>query len=234
MPRPFVFINSAITIDGKLDTVERHGAAISSQSDKARVDRLRAESDAIMVGGHTLLGEDPALTVKSEHLRAWRRSQALPEHPIKVGIVSKIQDPQAGPGIANGGKFLTSGPARVVIFTTEQTQPEQIERLKMQGAEVYTAGEQRVDLEEALRRLHRLGVKRLMVEGGGTLNAELLRLRLVDELYLYIAPLLFGGAAAPTLADGPGMAGDEVVKLQLKSVEQTEEGGLVLQYSVKG
>ena len=230
--RPFVFINSAITVDGKLDTVERRGSVISSQSDKARVDSLRAESDAVMVGGRTLLAEDPRLTVRSEELRAWRRNQNLPENPIKVGVVSKIEDPLTGPSIVDGGKFLTAGPSRVVIFTSEQTAPEQIERLEKQGAEIYVAGERRVDLREALRLLSDLGVKRLMVEGGGTLNAELLRLRLVDELYLYIAPLIFGGATAPTLADGPGLAGDEIVKLQLKTIKQTKEGGLIVQYSV--
>ena len=70
MNRPFVFINMAVTADGKTDTVERRGAAISSRRDKQRVDGLRAGADAVMVGGHTLLEEDPALTVKSEALRA--------------------------------------------------------------------------------------------------------------------------------------------------------------------
>jgi 2,5-diamino-6-(ribosylamino)-4(3H)-pyrimidinone 5'-phosphate reductase len=62
MNRPFVFINVAMTADGKIDTLARKGAAISSQRDKERVDQLRAESDAIMVGGRTLLDEDPKLT----------------------------------------------------------------------------------------------------------------------------------------------------------------------------
>ena len=68
MDRPLVFINVAMTLEGKIDTFERKGAVISSQSDRERVDRLRAESDAVMVGGRTLLDEDPKLTVKSEAL----------------------------------------------------------------------------------------------------------------------------------------------------------------------
>ena len=74
MNRPFVFINVAMTADGKIDTVQRKGAAISSQRDKERVDRLRAEADAVMVGGKTLLDEDPKLTVKSDALRAERHA----------------------------------------------------------------------------------------------------------------------------------------------------------------
>jgi 2,5-diamino-6-(ribosylamino)-4(3H)-pyrimidinone 5'-phosphate reductase len=167
-----------------------------------------------MVGGRTLLAEDPRLTVRSAEWRAWRRNRGLPENPIKVGIVSKIEDPQTASSIFDGGKFLTAGPARVVIFTGKQTAPEQIERLQKQGAELYVLGERRVDLRQALRLLAELGVNRLMVEGGGTLNAELFRLQLVDEICVYIAPLIFGGATAPTLADGLGLAGDEIIKLK--------------------
>jgi 2,5-diamino-6-(ribosylamino)-4(3H)-pyrimidinone 5'-phosphate reductase len=232
MSRPFVFINTAVTADGKIDTVERRGATISSQADKTRVDRLRAESDAVMVGGRTLIKEDPSLTVKSPELREWRRQQGMPENPIKVGIVSNIEGLNAEPGIPDGGKFLTAGSARVILFTSERTLPPQLERIRNQGAEVFVIGQHRVDLVQALHQLWELGVRRLMVEGGGTLNAELIRLGVVDEIYLYIAPMIFGGASAPTLADGLGMTGREVVHLQLKDVQQTDEGGLVVSYLV--
>jgi len=81
MNRPYVFINVAMTADGKIDTFERKGATISSQRDKERVDQLRAESDAVMVGGKTLLDEDPKLTVKSEVLRAERVARGLSPIP---------------------------------------------------------------------------------------------------------------------------------------------------------
>ena len=85
MNRQFVFINVAMTADGKIDTFERKGAAISSPLDKQRVDRLRAGSDAVMVGGRTLLDEDPKLTVKSELLRAERVARGWTPNPVKVG-----------------------------------------------------------------------------------------------------------------------------------------------------
>ncbi len=83
MDRPFVHINVAATADGKIDTFERHGAAISSARDKERVDRLRAEADAVMVGGHTLHDEDPKLTIKSESLRAERLAADFRRIPPK-------------------------------------------------------------------------------------------------------------------------------------------------------
>lgn len=113
LERPFVIINVAVTADGKTDTVARRGAKISSPQDLARVDRLRAESDAIMVGGRTLLGDDPRLTVKSAELRAARRARGLTENPLKVGIASNA-------ALRLDSRFLTAGPARVLLFTTAQ------------------------------------------------------------------------------------------------------------------
>jgi len=223
MSRPYVLINVALTADGKLDTYERRGATISSERDKERVDRLRAEADAILIGGHTLLGDDPQLTVKSAALRAERVAQGQSENPIKVAIVSQ-------PRLRPTSRFLTSGPARVILFTLTTTSPETTTTLQAQGIEVYLLGEKQVDLAAALSKLSELGIKRLLVEGGGTLNFELLRLGLVDEVRLYLAPLIFGGATAPTLAAGVGFSRAEAVRLKQQEVEVWEEGGIVVRY----
>jgi len=225
LDRPFVTLNVAVTADGKTDTVARRGAAISSPQDMARVDRLRAETDAILVGGRTLLGDDPRLTVKSAELRAERRARGLTENPIKVGIASNAE-------LRLDSRFLTAGPARVMLFTTLQTDPAQIMRLRQTGAEVFVLGETRVDLVAALRFLKESGVGKLLVEGGGTMNAELLRLGLVDEVCLYIAPLIFGGATAPTLADGPGLPRDAAIRLHLRSVERLDDEGILIYYLI--
>lgn len=225
--KPFVFINIAVTADGKMDTYERRGAAISSAADKARVDRLRAESDAVMVGGRTLLDEDPKLTVKSEALRAERVARGLTPNPIKVGIVTKAE-------IKPDSDFLNFGEARIVIFTTNQTSSIKIELLRSRGVDVFVHENPRVDLAKALETLHELGVKRLMVEGGGTLNFELLRLGLVDELSVYVAPMIFGGESAPTAAAGMGLARGEAIPLKLIHSEVCDdEGGVLLHYSLK-
>lgn len=226
MPRPFVFINMAVTADGKTDTFERRGAPISSREDKERVDALRAGADAIMVGGRTLLDEDPSLTVKSAERRAARERRGLPPNPMKVGIVTH-------PDIALQGSFMTAGPARVVIFTTLRASMQQIAALRSHGAEVHILGDSKVDPVRALETLYDLGVRRLMVEGGGTLNFEFLRLGLVDEMTLYIAPMLFGGACAPTPAAGEGLGREEALLLDLVDVRRQEDGGVLLRYRPK-
>jgi 2,5-diamino-6-(ribosylamino)-4(3H)-pyrimidinone 5'-phosphate reductase len=223
--RPFVFINVAVTADGKMDTFERKGAGISSEADKKRVQILRAEADAVMVGGHTLLDEDPGLVVKNAELRMQRKAKGMPENPMKVGIVSCLAD------LRNNGNFMMTGPARRVIFTTSQTSLDKIAALSKLGAEVYIIGEKRVNLQQALEKLFDLGIRRLMVEGGGTLNFELMRLGLADELYIYMAPKIFGGQTAPTLAAGPGLANSGALSLKfLDARELADDEGLLIRY----
>jgi 2,5-diamino-6-(ribosylamino)-4(3H)-pyrimidinone 5'-phosphate reductase len=227
MNRPYTFINVAMTADGKIDTSERRGAAISSRQDKERVDELRAGADAILVGGHTLRDEQPKLTVRSEARREGRIKLGLPLNPIKVGVASVADIPM-------DCDFMKAGDARVVIFTTTRTSNEQVGRLRAHGAEVFVEDAPRVDLSNMMLTLGSLGVRRLMVEGGGTMNFELMRLGLVDELMIYIAPMVFGGSSAPTLADGIGVPRDAALELTLTDVERWEDGGVVLKYKIKG
>lgn len=225
MPRPFVFINAAMTVDGKLATVERRQVRISTPADMERVDRLRASADAIMVGGQTLLRDDPSLTIKSEALRAERLRAGLPENPIKVGVSTRAE-------LRDDCDFLNAGDAPKIIFTTQQADPETIHRLRA-WAEIHILGEYEVNLEAALSFLWHRGVRRLMVEGGGTLNFGLLSRGLVDELYVQIGPLIFGGEDAPTLVEGVGLRYAEALHLDLLSVERLPDDGVVLHYRVR-
>jgi 2,5-diamino-6-(ribosylamino)-4(3H)-pyrimidinone 5'-phosphate reductase len=242
MNRPRILVNVAMTADGKIDTAARKGAFISSIPDKARVDRLRASVDAVLIGGRTLLDEDPKLTVKSAELRAERLSKGWPENPVKVAVVSEI--PYIKAGLVPGQdwrpqgqplqKFLTSGPAQVYLFTTRCTPPEVLAAFEPTGVMVSVMGQERVDLVAVFRSLHEAGIRSVLVEGGGTLIAELFRLGLVDELTIYIAPKIFGGNSAPTLADGSGFLSEKAPNLKLKSVEKfDDEGGILIHYYVE-
>ncbi|MBI3152072.1 MAG: dihydrofolate reductase family protein [Chloroflexi bacterium] len=223
MDRPYTIINVAVTADGKIDTFERKGSAISSKRDKERVDEMRAAADGILVGGKTLLEEQPRLTVKSEALREGRIQRGLSPNPIKVGMAT-IAD------IPLDSDFIKAGPARVVIFTTSRTSIRQLETLRVQGVDVFVDDAPRVDLNKMMTTLKKIGVNHLMVEGGGTMNFELIRLGLVDELAMYIAPMIFGGVNSPTLADGPGIPRDAAIELKLMDVEKWEDGGVFLRY----
>ena len=225
MKRPYTFINVAATADGKIDTFERKGSAISSAQDKARVDELRANADAVLVGGKTLLEEQPKLTVKSEALREGRIKRGAAPNPIKVGVVTVADIPL-------DSDFIKAGPARVVIFTTSQTSISHLNVLRAHGVEVFVHESPRVNLKQMMNTLSEIGVNRLMVEGGGTINFELMKLGLVDELTIYIAPLIFGGSQSPTLAAGNGFTRNEAIALKLEKVETHEDGGILLIYKL--
>lgn len=225
MNRPYVHINVAATADGKIDTFERRGAAISSARDKERVDKLRAEADAVMVGGRTLRDEDPKLTVKSEALRAARLARGLPANPAKVGVATHLN-------FKPDSQFLRAGPARKIVFTTEHPNAIQASWLAVNEAELFIHDGPRVNLISMLATLKEIGIHRLMVEGGATLNFELLRLGLVDELTIYVAPMIFGGEKAPTTAAGSGLVRSEAVPLKLVNVESWDDGGVALQYKL--
>jgi 2,5-diamino-6-(ribosylamino)-4(3H)-pyrimidinone 5'-phosphate reductase len=132
-----------------------------------------------------------------------------------------------------GCDFLTAGPARIMLFTTLQTSPADLANLRAAGAEVHVLGESRVDLPAALGLLKEQGIQRLMLEGGATLNFEMLSLGLVDELMIFVAPLIFGGEQAPTLAGGVGWPAEAGIGLKLLACEEWEGGGILLHYKVR-
>ncbi len=223
----------AMTADGKIDTVARRGARISGPADTARVDRLRADTDAVMVGGRTLLSEDPRLTVRDPELIVERTMAGRPAQPMKVGVVSRLTVPDAELLIERGA-FLHDGDGRVVVFVSSPADDQAVRALESEGADVYASAAERVDLERAIAELGRLGVERLMVEGGSTLVAALLEAGLVDELQLAVAPLILGGEAAPTPVGGPGWSRDTALGLRLAGSETSPDGDVVLRYLTRG
>ena len=230
--RPYVLVNMAVTADGKIDTVARQGARISGTADTARVDRLRADADAVMVGGRTLLSEDPRLTVRDQALREERERDGRPAQPTKVGVVSYIGRPGENETLPPDSRFLNDSGGRIVILTSTRTETAAIERLKEQGAEIVVRGDEQVDLAAALSALTELGIERLMVEGGSTLVAALLEAGLVDELQLAVAPLLFGGDTAPTPVGGRGWEREEAIGLTLSGTATSVDGDVILNYHV--
>jgi 2,5-diamino-6-(ribosylamino)-4(3H)-pyrimidinone 5'-phosphate reductase len=222
----------AMTADGKIDTVERSGARISGAADTIRVDRLRAAADAVMVGGHTLLCEDPRLTVRDPALSLQRQQTGRSAQPTKVAVVSRVGRPGDDDPLPQPSRFLHDGGGPVVICTTGRTDAAAIAWLEREGAHVLVLGDARVDLVAALAALRDLGIERLMVEGGSTLLAALLEAGLVDELQLAVAPLLFGGESAPTPVGGRGWSRHDAIQLALVGTDSSSDGDVILRYRV--
>lgn len=215
MTRPFVFINSAMSADGKISSIDRRQVRISGQDDLARVDRLRAESDAVMVGIGTVLADDPSLRIKSDLLRQARLERGQPENPRRIVADSRARTPPSARVLGQG-----------CILAVSNSAPADRLRNLSRHSEIICCGEDRVDLKELYSRLYEKGIKRIMVEGGAVLNWSLVKQGLVDEIYVYIGSMLIGGEHAPTLLDGEGYRKD-FPALRLASVHRLDDGVLL-------
>lgn len=218
-----VLVNAAMSADGKLSTRERRQVQISGEQDFARVDRLRARSDAVMVGVGTVLADDPSLTVDDPDLVAGREADGRAPQPARVVADSHARTPpDAG---------ILDDDAETFVLVAEAEPREHLRSLEEAGAALIVAGEERVDLPAALMELESHGVDSLMVEGGGELIFSLFEDKLVDRLTVYVGPVVIGGRSAPTLADGDGFTTD-FPELDLEDLEQVDDG-VLLTYDVQ-
>jgi len=218
--RPHVFVNVAMSADGKLSTEERRQVRISGDSDFRRVDLIKSQCDAIMVGIGTVLADDPSLTVKDALLRKNRTDEGRDENPVRIVIDGRARTPV-------DADILHKGPGKRIIAVSGSADPEKTALLS-QYAEIQVCGDERVWLSSFLEYLGTLGIRSLMVEGGGTLIGSLFAEGLVDELFTCIGNMIIGGMDAPTPADGKGFINEaDFPSLVLKDAERIDEGILL-------
>lgn len=225
MDRPFIFINSAISADGKLSTKERKQIRISGKLDFERMDDLRSQADAVMVGIGTILSDDPSLTVKSPERKAARKAAGKSENPARIIVDSSARTPV-------NADIFTKGDGIRIIAVSNAAPAENVEKLKKMALVIKTETN-KVDLSELVGKLKKMGINILMVEGGATLNWGMLSAGLVDEIYTFVGNLIIGGATSPTFTDGEGFSEAEVLELELLSMEKIESG-VLLKWKVKG
>jgi riboflavin-specific deaminase-like protein len=200
MARPFVLFNAAVSVDGKLAPASRRKVRLGSDQDRARMDLLRAGSDAILIGAGTLRAEDPPLQVRTPAGRRLRKSEGRSGPLLEILLSRTLRIPSSS-------RFLRDDGIPRIIVAPSAAPARRLARLRKR-LEVWLAGRASVDPAALLRRLGRRGVRRLLVEGGGEVFAIFLEAGLADEIHLTVTPFLIGGRAAPTLFDGEGIHGD--------------------------
>lgn len=198
--RPHVTIFSAQTLDGKIASSTGY-TRIGCDEEVKLLHAFRARSDAVMVGANTAAKDDPRLTVRLASGRS----------PLRI-----IVDPNLR--ISPHARAFRV-PGKAVLITLEKWGEEALEEHRKRGITVIRAGAESLDLERALRALYELGVRRLLVEGGGRLNCSLLSLGLVDELRVTIAPFIFGDGVSLAVC---GYFDGERSRVELALVEHYE------------
>jgi len=218
--RPYVVVNVAMSADGKISTRERRQVKISGTLDFSRVDQLKAGSDAVMVGIGTVLADDPSLTVKSEECRTDRLNRGADEHPLRIVVDSKARIPLEA-------AILHKGAGKRIVAVSRQADPKKIAALQS-CANVIIVGDNEVDLTSLMDKLGEMGIRRLMVEGGGNLIAGLISAGLVNEIYTFIGNMIIGGKNSPTFVDGDGFILESgFCRLHLLDMLRIESGVLL-------
>lgn len=213
--KPYVILNAAMTLDGKIAT-HTGSSEISGKEDLKRVHRLRRECDAIMVGINTVLIDNPRLTIHK--IKADKS-----ENPTRIVVDSKARTPP--------NSRILNKEAPTIIAISKSAPKERIRKLS-QKAKIITTGNKKVNLKKLMAELKKMGIKKLMLEGGSTLNFSMLKEGLVDEVRVAIAPMIVGGVKAKTLVGGQGIPYmKDAIKLQLKKYHALGKD-LILEYKV--
>lgn len=210
--RPYVILSAATSVDGYLDDTSSERLRLSNAADFDRVDQVRAESDAILVGANTMRRDNPRLLVNSDARRAQRVADGKPEFPLKVTVT-------ASGDLSAALKFWHHGGKKLVLTVDDAV--EKVRNTLGDLADVVSVGTE-LDWGLVLDELGRRGVGRLMVEGGGTIHTQLMAQNLADEVHLAIAPLLVGQPEAARflgVGDYPGGTTARMKVLEVRAID---------------
>lgn len=196
--RPYVTLKAGMTLDGKIATATGESRWITGRPSRREVHRLRREVDAVLVGVGTVVRDDPALTARTGP----RLARLAERQPLRVVVDGRLRIPPKA-------KILTQQEAaKTVVATTALADPLKKRALLEQGIEVLTlpVSGGSVSLAALMGDLGKRGIISILLEGGGKLNAAMLKARLVQHVRLYVAPLLLGGDDAKSVIGGKGPA----------------------------
>lgn len=189
--KPFIILSAAMTIDGKI--ASRDGDPdLSDEEDWKEVHKLRTEVDAIMVGKGTIMKDNPKLHIKYHNHSGYYRIiiDSNLDIPIKSNVIEF--NPKLYP---------------TIICTAESVSKERVRLFESKGAKILKSGTGlTVDIVNLMPKLYNLGIKSVLLEGGGTLNWSFIQHNLVDEIRLTIAPWIVGGSNAVSLVEGEGFS----------------------------
>jgi len=217
MNKPHVIINCAMTADGKISQPSGKQLRISCEEDMERMYKLRNQYDAVLVGINTVLSDDPKLTVKEKYVEN-------PHQPVRIVLDTHCKTPTNSLVVNQGAKTL--------IITDKECNKKYNDNVEILQCETNKEGY--IDLNKLLKILFNRGIKTLMVEGGSTVVLNFLKQKLVDDMYVYVGPMIVGGKDTPTLADGTGIKNPgDLINLEIVDTYRLGSGILIHYNMVK-
>ena len=220
--RPFVYVKFAMSLDGKIATFSGDSKWITGQKSRAEVHRLRSIVDAVMIGSNTARTDDPKLTARAASGKPKSRQ------PLRIVVDTKASTP------IDSQMFREPGPS--LVATTSAASEDAIKNLMSVGAgiEVVRGLENGVDLDSLLQKLGEKEITSILVEGGSIMIGSLLDARLVDKIVAFVAPVVIGGAGAPSPAAGVGTSHiTDALRLNDVETHQFGDDTMISGYPIK-
>ena len=209
-----ILLSAAITLDGKIGQ-KNQKIVLSSKSDKIRVHNLRSKFDAILVGKNTIEQDNPLLTVR--HVKG--------KNPIRIILDSRGT-------IKNTSKIIkTAKNVPTIIAISQLASKRNLSRLSKLPLDVIVCGKNQVDIKKLVSILYKKGIKKILLEGGGTLNLSFLKNNLIDEVIVTITPFVLGSKNSINLFEGVIKETKQLSSFKLKKV-QKNKNEIILNYKI--
>jgi 2,5-diamino-6-hydroxy-4-(5-phosphoribosylamino)pyrimidine 1'-reductase len=215
-----VIVGGFMSLDGKIAPANRVGREFSkymTPEHERLLFEIRAGVDAIIVGVDTVIADNPSLTLRS----------IQGKNPLRVVLDSHARTPL-------DSKILNTQEAPTLIAVAKDAPKDKTDLLKTRNVDIMVSSTiEKVDLNHVIVELINRGVKRVLVEGGGEVRWSFFEQKLVDEVFVWVMPTIWGGRNAPTLVEGEGfLRAEDAVNLELESIKQAEDF-LVLWFTVR-
>ena len=212
---PWVMLKAGISLDGKIATRTGQSSWITNELSRRKVHQLRDHVDAILIGSGTAIHDNPSLTTRLPHRKG--------KDPMRVILDTKLRT-------SEDALLLTQkSSAPTVLFCRADADPRRVARLEQAGAiikPIAVTKDENLDLAAVLQELGKMQILSVLVEGGSRVHGSFLRAGLVDQIFMFIAPILIGGDGI-SVSDALGF---DVVQeaIHLKEVTSRKFGDNIL------
>lgn len=208
LKRPFIHLKLAMSLDGRISLGNSVSTTLSGESARQRVQELRHEHDAILVGANTAVVDDPSLTDRSGKPRRRPLTRIILDNRLRLPLDSVLA--------------TTTDKAPTLVFTN-CIDPDAVSRLTEKGVEVLPVDRGARNLPAVLAELYKRDIQSVLVEGGTEVAGAFVDARLVDKVTFICSPIIIGGDEAPFAIGGKG-ASSLTESLKLKDIEIQRHG----------